>query len=309
MKNLLLLLVFCFYAGIIRAQDESDIGKIPLSAEMVPANDDIDANGASMLEQKIAQVIAASGMSSAGYAPVFSIQPRFTVLETNTADGGMQSITVVKAELNLFLKQDNGALINSLNKQLKGSGTNRAAAINNAIANISAADQDFIDFISAGREKILIYYKNKCGELMTLAENMAKKKDYEGAIGLLMSVPIEATSCYKAAQQKSVTLYTAYENQVCQSLIVNARAKIAATNYVDALDLLKDVDPSSVCGAEAKHLIAETGLKVAAAQKREWDMALKIYEDNILLEKYRIDALKEVAVASYKKAPRKHKRK
>ena len=105
MKRALLLLTICFLNYQLPAQELSDIGKIPL-AVLLPANSDaLDASSISRLETKVAQIVTTSGLTSAGYTPSFAIFPIFTVTDAKEVEGGMQTITVVTAEISLFIEQ------------------------------------------------------------------------------------------------------------------------------------------------------------------------------------------------------------
>jgi hypothetical protein len=64
----------------------------------------------------------------------------------------MQNITVVTAELSLFIKQvDNNLLFSTISKSLKGSGSSKELAITNAISKITTNDPDFKTFIETGK--------------------------------------------------------------------------------------------------------------------------------------------------------------
>ena len=308
MKKILFLILALFIRPILHAQEIQDFGKIPLAISMPEKIADLDAACMSKLEIKLAQIVTTSGLASAGYMPQFCIVPRVTINETNVAEAGMQNITVVTAEVSLFINQmGNDVLISSMSKQLKGSGVSKNAAIANAIAQISPSDPEYKMFIQTSKNKIVSYYEGECEDLMTNAENLVIKKDYQGAMTILMSVPIEAKECYKKAQWKLKYVYTAYENQICNGLINNVKIKIAGMEYSNALSMLAEVDPASSCGKEAGELLKETQKKVAAEQKKEWDLAIKIYNDENTLEKHRIDAIKEIVIAQYKKqSGRKH---
>jgi hypothetical protein len=39
-------------------------------------------------------------------------------------------------------------------------------------------------------------------------------------------------------------------------------------------------------------------------EKKQWEFQMKVYEDNIALEKRRIKAVRDIAVAYYKRKPR-----
>jgi hypothetical protein len=77
----------------------------------------------SKLESKIIQITTKAGLSASGYDQIFVIYPKFAIYETNVVEGGMQNITVVTADLSLFIKQvSNNLLFSSVSKSLRGSG-------------------------------------------------------------------------------------------------------------------------------------------------------------------------------------------
>lgn len=304
MQKVLFFLLFCFSNNLVSAQGLSDIGKIPLGVSMPNSIEGIQSVNLNKLQIKVEQIITANGLTSAGYNPSFAISPQFILNDNKVVEGGMQNQVVISAELTLFVKQlDNNILISSMSITLKGFGGSANEAIGNAISKISPKDNEYIDFIKSSKHKIMEYYDNKCNDLITQSENMVIIGNYEQALSVLMSIPIEAKSCYKIAQDKAKSVYKSYQNKICQSLILNAKTKIAAAEYGEALNLLSQIDPASQCSIEAKELIKITSSKVEQNQKKEWDMALKVYEDNITLERSRIDAIKEIAISYYKRNP------
>jgi hypothetical protein len=125
-------------------------------------------------------------------------------------------------------------------------------------------------------------------------------QDFEQAIGLLMTVP-EEVYCYKKIKAKSIVAYKSYQNQKCNSMLQEAKSKLAANNYNSTLDILSQIDPSTSCFAESQALIEKTANKVD--QKKRCEFLLQVYNDNIALEKQRINAIKDIAVAYYNRKP------
>ncbi len=301
MKNIFFLLVALgsFYTS--SAQTIADVGKITLSIVAPEEMDGLTSNQVVNLYAKCVQIATSKHVGAVGYATNFALSPKLTVNDTKVADGGMQSITIVSAELTLFVQQaDTRMIFATLSKRVSGSGTNQAAAISNAIANISVNDPEFDQFIETAKGKIVSYYESKCDDIMKQAEAMVKKQDYQQAIGILMGIPEEVKGCYDNAQKKSLVIYKAYENKMCAQQLQDAKIQLAANNYEEALAVLKNVDPECKCSKEANMLIKETAAKVTAQQKKEWDTALRIYEDAITMEQHRVDAEKEIALAEYK---------
>jgi len=301
-KNLIIIIaVFAFFN--VMAQSSSEVGKIALSVIMPENVDGLDISQLSKMETKITQIVSNTGLAASGYNNNFVIYPKFAIYETNVVEGGMENITVVTCELSLFIKQvDNNILFSTISKPLKGSGKNKIIAITNAISKIPTNDNDFKLFIETGKSKIIAYYETKCSDIITKSESLVKLQEYEQALGLLMTVP-EEVSCYNKVQVKSIEAYKAYQNQKCIIQLQEAKTQLAANNYNDALNILSQIDPSTPCFKESQVLVGNAAAKVAAEEKKQWEFQMKVYSDNVALEKLRINAVKDIAVAYYKSKP------
>lgn len=128
-------------------------------------------------------------------------------------------------------------------------------------------------------------------------------QQYEQALGLLMAVPEEVSSCYNQIQEKAIDSYKAYQTQKCAELIQKAKTSLATNDYVGALNILSEIDPSATCFNEAQTLAKTAETKVDAEDKKQWDLQMKQYNDAVILEKQRIEAIKEIVVSYYKSQP------
>lgn len=303
MKRLFVLIAI-FNIGLVSfAQTTSDVGKIALSLIMPESIDGLDASQVSKLETKIINIVSSSGLASTGYNNNFVIYPKFAVYESNVVEGGMQNITVTICDISLFIKQvDNNVLFSSISKQIKGSGNNKVSAITNAISKIPSNDKELQTFIEAGKAKIIQYYENKCQDIISKSDALVKMQKYEDALGLLLTVPEEVT-CYGKVQAKSIEIFKTYQNQKCILQIQEAKTALAANNYNLALEKLSKIDPSTNCFKESEQLIKSAESKIDAEEKKQWDLQMKVYNDSVALEKQRINAMKDIAVAYYKSKP------
>ncbi|GHV55989.1 hypothetical protein FACS1894182_01610 [Bacteroidia bacterium] len=300
-RILLFAIIVSGCAPFSQAQTSDDVGKIALSVQMPRKMEDLNGSQLSKLESKITQIAIKAGLATLSYDQSFVIYPKFEVYDNGIVEGGMQNLTVVTAELSLYMKQaSNDILFASVSKNVKGSGKNKELAITSAISQIPVSDKEFTAFIETGKQKILQYYATHCDDIIKKADSYSKMQQYEQAIVLLMSIPEEATACYDKAIEKSLKIFKAYQNQVCAEKIRQAKAKSAAQDYEGALEILLEIDPSAKCFNESLSLIKSIEPKVDAEIKRDWDFQMKQYNDAIHLEKRRIDALKEMVVAYYK---------
>ena len=304
MKTIYFIIIAMVLTFTSFAQSTDDIGKIALSVIMPENVDGLNVSQLSKLETKIAQIITASGLAATGYNNNFVIYPKFAINESNIVEGGMQNITVVTADLSLFIKQvNNDMLFSSISKSLKGSGSSKELAITNAILQIQTKDLEFKTFIDVGKNKIIQYYAANCSDILKKADGYAKMQQYQQAFGLLMTVPDEVTSCYSQIQSKAIEIYKAYQMQKCAEQIQKAKASIATTDYNTALNILEEVDPSASCFNESQTLEKSIETKIAAEEKKQWDFKMKQNNDAVSLEEQRIVAIKEIAVSYYKSQP------
>ncbi|MGB4205496.1 MAG: hypothetical protein WBJ84_07745 [Bacteroidales bacterium] len=304
MKTIYFIVIAMILASTSVAQSISDLGKITLSVVMPENVDGLDISQLSKLETKISQIVTVSGLAASGYNNNFVIYPKFAIYENNIVEGGMQKITVFTAELSLFIKQvENNLLFSTISKQLKGSGSNKEQAITNAISKIPINDTEFKIFIETGKSEIIRYYETKCEDIIKKSDSYVKMQQYDQALGLLMTVPEEVSSCYNQIQGKAIEAYKAYQTQKCAELIQKAKTTLAGNDYAGALNILSDIDPSASCFNEAQALAKTAETKVDAEEKKQWDFQMKQYSDAVSLEKQRINAIKEIAVSYYKSQP------
>ncbi len=303
MKKIILFITICVVSQFVKAQSTLEIGKISLSVVMPENVDGLDVSQLSKLETKIIQIVTNSGIGASGNNNSFVIYPKFAIYENNVVEGGMQNIIVVKSELSLFIKQvENNVLFSSISKLISGSGSSKLAAMTNAISKIDINDTDFKTFVETGKGKIIKYYESKCSDIITKSESLVKKQDFEQALGLLMSVP-EEVACYNKVQDKSIEVYKAYQNQKCNTLIHDVNISVTNNDYSKALETLNLIDPSSACFKDAQAIMKKIEGKIDAEQKRQLALQMKVYNDQVALEKLRINAVKDIAVAYYKNRP------
>lgn len=301
MKNIIQLIVLFFVLNTY--SQSSDIGKISLSIVMPENLEGLDDSNLSNLETKILDIVNQTGLSGTGYNNNFVIYPKFTILNTKVSKG-MQNISFIDCQLSLFIKQvDNNMVFSTISKKLEGTGLDNQEAISNAIDNINTSDEDFSKFIEKGKSRIIQYYESKCNDLIVQADGLAKRQSYEEAITLLLSIPSEV-SCFSKVQSKTIEIYKNYQSFRCGGLLQQAQSEAAQNDFSSSLSSLSQIDPSSKCGPEAKALMAKIEGKIDAANRQQFQAAMMVYKDQIQLEKQRINAARDIAVAYAKKRPK-----
>ncbi len=305
MKLAFLFICTLLLSFALKAQTSNDIGKIALSVVMPENIEGLNSSQLSKIETKISQIVTSAGLGASGFNNSFIIYPKFAVYETNVVEGDMQNLTVITTELSLFVKQyDNNIMYATISKTLKGSGKTKELALTNAISKIPTNDPEFAKFIETSKTKIVKYYEEKCEDLIKKSDSFVKMQKYEDALGLLMSIPEEVSSCHNQIQLRSIAAYKAFQTQKCSEILQKAKTTLASSDYVGALNILSEIDPSATCFNEAQMIAQKAEDKVTALEKKQWDFQMQQYKDGISLEKQRINAIKDIAIAYYKRKPR-----
>lgn len=300
MKKILLFLGSIFLFQVLEAQNTSDVGKIILNVTPIESTNNISESQQSLLVTKLVQIITSEGMSSFAYGN-FNIIPKISIQNTEIVESGMRNIDVVWLDLSLTIQENiTGSVFSSYVSTLKGSGIGNERAIQDAINKVNSKSTELKSFISESKKKILKYYKEKCNSIIEKSESFAQRKQYEEAIALLMSIPDAVTDCYLIAQKKSLEIYTKYQEKNCKEQIQKAKALIASEKYEEALSVLMNIESSTSCFNEAKKQIAIIENKIKTEDNKQWDFLMQQYKDKILLEKHRIDAIKEIAATYYR---------
>ena len=304
MKKLLITL-FIFFSLFAYSQNNNDLGKIQLAISFSESQQNtMDYAILEKLEGKLTQLLSNNGIVSTSYNNGLLLQPSLTTIGNDLVEGGMQNLNVTRIMLQLFIKQDQSNIIfSSFSKELKGSGRTKELAVNNAINSLKSNDSALLSFIETGKVKLQDYYQSNCTSILNKAENLKKTAQYEESLALLMSIP-ETAFCYKSAQNTSLEVFKNYQKKLCAENIKQANMFIAEKNYSSAFSALSEIGVDSPCAAQSNTLIKSIDSKITAFEKQQWDMQKKVYSDAVSLEKLRINAIKDVAVAFYKSQTR-----
>lgn len=183
----------------------------------------------------------------------------------------------------------------------KGLGETKAAAYIAALKKIKPNDPAWQQLIADAKKKIIEYYNAKCDFIITEAQTLAKKQDYEEAIYKLTSVPDVCKECYDKCMAAVQPIFQALIDNEGARLLAEATAiwnsgldgaAAEAAGYV-----LAQINPDSKAYPGAQQLTAQIGKRVKELDQREWDFKLQVHKDNVSLEQQRIKATRDVGVA------------
>lgn len=297
MKRLFTFNLCLFFAASALAQTQeikTQSIKLFIGADSLK-NPDLTAEQLARVKSKLVLLVNNSGVAEVGYSN-FLVSPTLYVIEETKTEGLMQNFTVVKCELTIFISRVQtshriatvAAHLASQSIKLSGNGTNKNAAINNAINQLSPSNKELNTFIINSKIKISEYYATHCNDILKEARQASDLQEYGQAISLYFSIPQNAP-CYEKARKESVEVYRAYKNEECKSLLLELKGLIAITpntadssfqhRYEDALIVITQMDPTTDCYNEALKEMNKIENRLDEAQKREWEMQ-KLKEKN-----------------------------
>ena len=298
-RYILFFLISIFGILPIYAQHDNDI---TIGVIVPEQQKEIDANAFRLLATRLNAMMGANSVSS-DMNGTFVMYPVVNVLDQKLVEGGLRNITMVEVELSLFVKQVlTHTLFGSCSKTLKGNGRNLSDAIRNAFSGINMRDNVYSQFLIQTKEKIANYYLENKANLLSQARQLASNQQYEQALTLLMTFPQNLKGADEV-QAAAIEIYKKYQNKICSQMILKANAAISLQNYEEATSILATIDTESICHPDALKLIKKVEETIRTDQKAEQELEEKLLDKQISLEKKRIDAIKEIAVAYYSNQP------
>ena len=182
--------------------------------------------------------------------------------------------------------------------EVRGMDSTEGRALAKAINRINAKSPAVREFMASAREKIIDYYSGRIPAIIAKAQSLSDRGEYEEAISILAAVP-ESLEEYPMVAEKMTATYTQMVDKFATVALQDAKSKIALKDYAGALDALMAVDPSSTRFKEAdamvetiKRTIEE---KERAAMQAQKELAQKMHDDEVMLQKMQIEASKKSA--------------
>jgi hypothetical protein len=140
------------------------------------------------------------------------------------------------------------------------------------------------------------YYDANYSNIIKQAHSVSVQKNYEEALYILTAIP-PCSKGFDAALKETASVYQSYVNQLCNENLARAHAAWAAQQNsrgaADAGDFLQFIYPDAACYGEAMSLYKEIKGKVLD----DWKFTMRMYDDQISLEKQRISAYRDIGVA------------
>jgi hypothetical protein len=308
MKAILFGLLLTIAASPLFAQSDTDtdFGKLAISVVVPQELAGFSAENLSMLETKLTVLLSNNGLASRGIEDGIVLYPMLKIYNEREIQPGMQKLTVIDGELSLFVKQTGDKFIfASTTKRVQGSGRTHTLAINNIISAIKTDDPAFSTFIEKAKAKALAYYTQRCPQILSQAEQLASVGKQGQAYNMIMGIPAEVP-CYEQGKKKAIDIFLKYQARNCAEIVQNAKAKFGINQYKEGFDILKTLDPTAPCNADANALFNQHSAEFDEMVKREWELRKTIIQNAFELEKFRYKAITDMTLLYLTTLPRRY---
>ena len=249
------------------------------------------------LENKLQQVISANGLGSADYYGRFVITASIVPVTKDILPGPPKQFSE-NLDMTLYIVDNiDQKIFSSVTVSARAVDRSEEKVLNKAVRSINVKSPQITSFVNEGRDKIVAYYVAQSDRIITKARALAKQRQYEAAFYELSAIPEACGAAYDRALAVGTEIYQEYVDYLCEVNLARARSAWMAQQNSDgayeAGEYLSQILPDAKCYGEANNLYKEIKAKVLD----DWKFEMKKYNDQISLEKARIDAWKQVGVA------------
>ena len=306
-KSMLIAILFLGLGFSLLAQlKTNDFGRIILNTYL-PANTNLPAEARELLETKLTEIAAINGIGGSQANPRFIITAKVNVETKDIVAGPPQLIAQILAIRIYVGDAINNTIFSSTTIKLKATGTNENKAYINAFRSINCQSKELSECLDIAKNKIIAYYTAQCDLLSKEARTLVGKQQFDEAIYKLALIPEVCADCYTSSQ---ATIKWVYQQKIdYEGAAKLTQAKTAWMNNQNsegaraASDLLNEINPQAACYNQISPLVKAIAQKIMADEKREWQFQMKQYADNLVMEKNRINAYRDIAVEYAKHQP------
>lgn len=300
MKKILTL--FLLYISGFSAIAQNKSNNVCIGVVCPDSYENFSASGLSRLSQKMVQVATQNGVAAFNDG-TFAMYPTLAVYDIQVVEGGMRNITRVKIDMTINVIQlGTRTVIGSIPVNLSGSGYSITEATTNAISNINVREKSYADFLSSCKQRIFDYDEQNSSNFIIKAKTLASQHQYEAALAQLAMYP-ECLPSYPKVSEATIAIFKEYQKAMSAQRITEAKAAIAIRDFEGAAVILSEIDPESPSYKECLTLIETVKKNVSKDRQDEINREQKRYDSQVELEKYRINAAKEIAKAYYSNQP------
>jgi len=260
-----------------------------------------------LLETKLNQMTSNYGMGGSKVNPRFIITANVNLSSKKMIAGPPQMVSQ-KMDIALFIGDAiTNTVFSNTSITLSGVGTNENTAFIDAFNNISTKNKTIEAFITEGKNKIISFYNSQCGLTQIEADALVSQQKYDEAIYKLSLVPEVCEECYAKSLEKIKEIYQQKIDADGELKLQQAKASWLSSKDQNgakkAFELLVTINPKSKCQPQVNELYKTIETKLNTDEKRQWDLALKIYNNELDVKKSTIKAYRDIAVEYAKIQP------
>ena len=257
-------------------------------------------NTAKMLRSKFLPAMTESGVETAEVSTI-AIKPEISFVNRQVVEGGMRNIHTSEMQFNFVCTNlATSTTFASCVITIRGEGISDDDAIKNAVSKLSAQDKRLTDFVNRAKDKIIDYYQHNLNSVISRARTFANIQQYGEGLALLFSCP-STIAGYEKVNNEIVTIFRQYQTRECSNVLQKARTEYANGNYEAAAEYLQQIDMTSSCASEAKQLCTQIKQSRDAEAKQAIELIERQSQHEAEIEKTRIKAARDVAVAYCKR--------
>ncbi len=275
-----------------------------LKITVMVTTEDLSVAAQRQIENKLIQMVTANGIGGLGGDPRYVLAP-VTELQKKEVTSTAPVRHLVKYNITFYVADIVlGTVFASENIEVTGVGDSDELAVIAAFNELNPKDAKFQKMLNDAQEKIVTYYKEHGDEFIKQAEMLAAQQNYEQAMAVLGSIPVEAGDVY----QKAVTMmadytkkYMAKECGLALSQMKAAFGRPTDENgyNLEAMQYYALIPQDSECRAEADGLMKQYKQDVATFQANKEESArfnaelqakIQMTANKCLLDKYKKDA-------------------
>ena len=248
--------ILAFVFGQTNSFAQSKVGNINFVVVVAESDENLSSSDLTRLESRLTKMVLASGIGASGQSD-FIIYPHFEVLSKEVLDG-MNPLTVIEAELGLFVKQmSSGKLFGSISVPLRGVGNSDARSRAACIKEIEPRSLKFANFLSSAKELIIDYYESNCETILAQAAQESAKENYEDCIAMLLQIPEACTACHAQAMEAALTAYNLYQEQLCERDVMKIKLALENSGFAKALEIAENLNPNTDCYVDFEKVLED----------------------------------------------------
>lgn len=196
-------------------------------------------------------MLAKSGIAYADNdSPNFLVHTLVTYGYEKQLDVSGTPLIAAELEFTFEIKDRLGGLSYALLRlPVRESGENTTVLIRNAVRQLNNQSRVFEEFIQQARANILVYYRENCDRLITLAREDLSMERYDACFLALGQIPREV-ECYEKASLMMMEAHQALLDRKCQILVQEINVLSEKGDFDAAYELSFQIPQNSRCKDE-----------------------------------------------------------